>query len=73
MEPRTAARPLALLSALFSLMIAPAPSTTDSVVGARAVCASGTYCAEPTSICFDDRGNEYTNYYFTSGGLCDGS
>lgn len=71
MEPKTVARPLALMSALMSLFIAPAPSA-NTPVGADTVCATGTCCQQTDSICNDGGNNEHINRYYLSSGSCSG-
>lgn len=71
MEPQTIARPLALLSALTALFVAPSPTPTSSI-GASIVCAAGTCCPEPNSTC-NAGGPTHLHYYYLSTGACGGS
>jgi len=73
MEAKTVARPLALLSALMSLMFAPAPSASSrTLLGESAVCATGTCCNQFNSICNDGGQTEFNNKYYLSSGQCPG-
>ncbi len=69
MEPKTVARPLAVLSALCSLFIAPAPSAS-APVGTPTVCATGTCCDQHDSICNDGGNTEWLNKYYKTSGSC---
>ncbi len=71
MEAKTIARPLALLSALMSLLVLPSPSTSTPV-GTDTVCATGTCCPEANSSC-NAGGPTHTGYYYLTSGNCPGS
>lgn len=70
MESKHIVRPLALLSALMSLLFAPSPAASNnSPVGAGTVCASGTCCPEANSYC-NAGGPTHPNYYYATTGAC---
>jgi hypothetical protein len=70
MNPKKAAKPLAVLSALMSLMLVETPSKAG-VVGAGSACANeGTCCKQDGSICNDGSSNEQSNKYYKSSGSC---
>jgi len=71
MEPTTVAKPLALMSALMSFMLASSshPSINRSI-GSTSVCATGTCCVQAGSICNDGSSDEKFNYYYLASGSC---
>jgi len=64
------AKPIALLSSLLSLLVAPTPfDSTAGVVGTDVVCASGTCCQQVGATC-NAGGPTHTDFYFKSEGMC---
>jgi hypothetical protein len=72
METKTVAKPLALVSALTSLVFAPSPSraTEASNIGTAALCAEGTCCPQTTATCSDGGPVTHVGYYFQTSGPC---
>jgi len=70
MQPTTLAKPLALLSALTSLMLAPVPAkSASSMIGTTSVCATGTCCRQGGSFC-NAGGADHPDYYYLASGSC---
>jgi hypothetical protein len=67
MNVTTAARPLAVLSALMSLLTVSPTKQGSTTIGATNVCATGTCCRQTGSICNAGAADEIDRYYLTSG------
>lgn len=74
MKAKTAAKPLALLSALLSMMLVQGPTKAgNGALGAGTACANeGTCCAQVGSICNDGGSTELIDKYYKSAGNCPG-
>ena len=72
MATTTLYRPLALASALISLIFVPAPESARTSVGSSVVCATGTCCLQLNATC-NAGGPTHTGYYYQTSGACGGS
>ena len=70
MDTMKVAKPIALLSAVLSLLFAPSPSESTSTLGTNKVCATGTCCRQPGSICNDGSPGDAVDKYYLTQGSC---